>query len=393
MIKHRFSILLLLAPLVFLFIFLFPGCTTVEEPIRIVKPGSQSINSNSIPDFAELVEKVKTSVVAITTESVTYDSLNHPVTEAGAGSGWVVTEDGLIVTNNHVVGGAENITVEFCDHRAYPASIIQTDPVADLAVIRVLRGETCQPLTIADTSTLKVGQWVLVLGNPLGLGISVKQGIISRLNVTMSSSPEQVYYNLIETSAAINPGNSGGPMVNMNGEVIGITSLKIDATGVEGMGYAITIGDVLPVIRTLAEGKKYVRPWLGTSIISVDQGIQSVYKLSSSSGVLIIDVSTGSPADKAGLKRGDVITSFNHEPVASAQDIHRLLSLCSINQEVAIEYWRGSELHSCKAVLTEAPSPNVSAETSIRQITESGDSAQTSGQMILNPDFIFLLSA
>ena len=150
------------------------------------------------------------SVVAISTESVTYDSHNHPQTSGDSGSGWIIDKTGNIVTNNHVVEGATSITVELFDHQAYSAKIVSTDPITDVAVLKIDTGRGLQPLIIADTSKLRVGHWVIILGNPLGLGISAKQGIISRLGVNMSSSPDQMYYDLIETSAAVNPGNSGG---------------------------------------------------------------------------------------------------------------------------------------------------------------------------------------
>jgi serine protease Do len=209
--------------------------------------------------------------------------------------------------------------VEFIDHQAYPSDIT-TDPMTDIATLKVNRGSKSQPLTVADTSRLRVGDWVMVMGNPLGLGISAKQGIISRLGVTMSSSPEQVYTNLLDSF--INR-EMRGPMVNMSGEVIGITSLKIDATGIEGMGYAITVGDVIPVIQTLATGKQYMRPWLGANLATVDNGLAVRYSLPMEGGALVVSTYPGSPAEKIGLVRGDVIVGFDNKPVASASDERR----------------------------------------------------------------------
>jgi serine protease Do len=297
----------------------------------------------ALPNFADVVVKVEPSVVAITTESVTYDSYNNNHIEQGAGSGWVMDENGTIVTNNHVVEGATTVTVEFSDHKAYTASDITTDPMTDIATLKVNRGSKSKPLVIGDTSRLRVGDWVMVMGNPLGLGISAKQGIISRLGVTMSSSPDQVYTNLIETSAAINRGNSGGPMVNMRGEVIGITSLKIDATGIEGMGYAITVGDVIPVIQTLATGRQYMRPWLGANLATIDNGLAVRYGLPIEGGALVVSTYPGSPAEKVGLIRGDIIISFNSRTVTNAGDLDRLVNSSKVGQEVKLDFWRGKD--------------------------------------------------
>ena len=328
------------------------GCGIFDSPASTLR--SQS-SVNALPDFADLVAKVAPSVVAITTESVTYDSYSNPQIQQGAGSGWVIDENGTIVTNNHVVDGARTVTVEFIDHQAYTASDITTDPMTDIATLKVNRGSKSQPLAVADTSRLRVGDWVMVMGNPLGLGISAKQGIISRLGVTMSSSPEQVYTNLIETSAAINRGNSGGPMVNMSGEVIGITSLKIDATGIEGMGYAITVGDVIPVIQTLATGKKYMRPWLGANLATVDNGLAVRYSLPVEGGALVVSTYPGSPAEKIGLVRGDVIVGFDNKPVASASDLTRLVNSSEVGQEVKLDFWRGKDRKTVAVVIDHCP--------------------------------------
>ena len=205
------------------------------------------------PSFSGIVQTVENSVVAITTESVVNVRRNQPRTVQGAGSGWIMDGNGTIVTNNHVIEGAKTITVTLGDGRSVPAKIVKADSAADLAVIKVSAGKL-NALTIGDSTRLLVGDWVLAVGNPLGMGISAKQGIVSRLGVSIEVAPGQTYTNLIETSAAINPGNSGGPLVNLAGEIVGITSLKLSTSGVEGMGYAINIKDAMPVIQRLAAG-------------------------------------------------------------------------------------------------------------------------------------------
>jgi serine protease Do len=171
------------------------------------------------------------------------------VQQQGAGSGWILDTNGTIVTNNHVVTGATTITVTTSDGKMFPASVINTDPVTDLAVIKI-NATQLQSMKTGDASKLRAGDWVLAVGNPLGEGITATNGIVSRLGVSVPYSATQTYNDLIETTAPINPGNSGGPLINMNGEVVGITTLG--ATGVQGMGYAISMVDALPVIQKLS---------------------------------------------------------------------------------------------------------------------------------------------
>jgi serine protease Do len=209
-------------------------------------------NTTSIilPSIADVVAVVKPSVVAIDTET-TYQIFNRSFTQQGAGSGWIINENGTIVTNNHVIEGAKSIIVTLSDGRTFtvdPKTVV-TDDQNDLAVLRINAGKL-PAATIGDSSKLRVGDWVVAMGNPLGLGISAKEGIVSRLGVSLQVGG-QMLNGLIETSAAINPGNSGGPLVNMRGEVIGITSAKVSSVGVEGLGYAISINEAIPILTDL----------------------------------------------------------------------------------------------------------------------------------------------
>jgi S1-C subfamily serine protease len=170
----------------------------------------------------------------------------------GAGSGWIIDGSGIIVTNNHVVEGATSITVQLNDGRTYTPVSVNTDPTTDLAILKINAGKL-PALKVGDSSKLRVGDWVVAVGNALGMGIGIKDGIVSRLGVNVQVSQTETYNNLIETNAAINPGNSGGPLLNLAGEVVGITSLKISTAGVEGMGYAMNINDAMPVIQRLSK--------------------------------------------------------------------------------------------------------------------------------------------
>jgi serine protease Do len=235
------------------------GCLappSTQSEIQIPDPSGTSappqiVNLVTLPSFADLTDTVKHSVVAIDTQTVISRRYIQRTVQ-GAGSGWIIDESGIIVTNNHVIEGAQTITVELENGKTYTPVSIKTDPNSDIAILKINAGKL-PALKVGDTSKLRVGDWVVAVGNALGMGISVKDGIVSRLGVSIQISPSETYSNLIETNAAINPGNSGGPLVNLSGEVIGITSLKLAIGGVEGMGYAINIKDALPVIQRLAK--------------------------------------------------------------------------------------------------------------------------------------------
>jgi serine protease Do len=309
-----------------------------------------------LPDIASVVALVKPSVVAINTEVVTYDIFNRPSTQRGAGSGWIMDKDGLIVTNNHVVEGAESVTVTMVNGRTLPAETIRTDRLTDLAVVRI-DASNLPAVNIGDSYKLRVGDWVVAIGNPLGLGISAKEGIISRIGVSIDVSSGQTLYDLVETSAAINPGNSGGPLVNMAGEVIGITSAKLSAVGVEGLGYAISSNTASPIIEELVQNGYIVRPWLGVVLRSVDQYVVFQNKLTVNEGAFITEVASGSPAEKAGVKPGDVIVSFGGKKITSADDLIQAIHSSQIGQEVEMILWRDNANKTTYIRLMESPSP------------------------------------
>jgi serine protease Do len=203
----------------------------------------------SMPSFAELVSAANPCVVEIDV-SATVITGRRTIQQQGAGSGWILDTNGTIVTNNHVITGATTITVTTSDGKTFPAQVINADPVADLALIKI-NATQLKSMKTGDASKLRAGDWVLALGNPLGEGIITTQGIVSRLGVSVPLNSTQTYNDLIETTAPINPGNSGGPLINMAGEVVGITTLGV--TGYQGMGYAISMVDALPVIQKLSK--------------------------------------------------------------------------------------------------------------------------------------------
>ena len=366
-------IYLLLSFVLVLSLSLGGGCVYVQEPSPASAPSPpppdisaptnpewtlppQSSENPPLPDFTLVVAKVKPSVVAINTEVVTYDIFNRPSTEQGSGSGWIIDENGHIVTNNHVIAGARSITVTLADGRVLSAGVVGADSFSDLAVIKIEDADL-PPLTIGDSSELNIGEWALAIGNALGMGISAKEGIVSRLGVSVPVAAGQTMHDLIETSAAINPGNSGGPLVNMAGEVIGITSAKWAAVGVEGLGYAISSDTARPIIEELIQKGYVVRPWLGVVVGTVNEWLVARYELAVAQGVFVTQVAPSSPADEAGIKAGDIIVGWNETEIASADDLIEAIHESQIGQTVDITFWRGNEKYTTTATLAETPPP------------------------------------
>jgi serine protease Do len=313
---------------------------------------STTMESSSI---STVVAQARQSVVSINVEITTYDYFNQPVKEEGAGSGWIIKSDGYIVTNNHVVADSDNVTVTLNDGRVFQTEQVSTDSLTDLAVIKIdATGLTALP--VGDSSELLVGDGVVAIGNALGQGISATAGIVSVTDVSLDASPGQTLLGLIQTDAAINPGNSGGPLVNMAGEVIGINSIKIAQVGVEGMGYAISINEALPVINTLIEKGHISRPWIGIGVSEVNDSVANLYGLAVNEGVLITNIVSDSPAEEAGLKAGDVIIMMNNKDIVTTRDLAEKLYTFKIGQKITITYWRGNAKQTTELILAEMPS-------------------------------------
>jgi len=325
-----------------------PAPTTTTPPATIpvdpdwTSPPSQ--NNTPLPDFVAVVAKVTPSVVVIKTDR-------------GAGSGWIISEDGIIVTNNHVVAGAQTITITLDDSRTFPSEIVRTDPFTDLAIVKI-DAQNLPAADIGDSSKLKVGEWVLAIGNSLDLGVTPSEGIVRSLEASVPVSAGETLGGLIGTDAAINPGNSGGPLVNMAGEVIGITSAKIASVGVEGMGYAISINDAKEIIDQLIVNGYVIRTYLGVGLSDVNPLMAFWYSLAVEKGAFVTTVAPGSPADEAGLKEKDIVVSLDDEEIATAQDLINGIHARQIGQEVKIVYWRGDNKNTTYVTLTESPPPS-----------------------------------
>jgi serine protease Do len=305
--------------------------------------------------ITEVVAKVEPSVVIINDQMATTNVFNQTTQAPAAGSGWIIRSDGYIVTNAHVVEGATNIVITLSDSRTMPAEKVYTDAVTDLAIIKI-NATNLPALSIGDSSTIQIGDGAVAIGNALGQGISATAGIVSALHISLSPAAGQLIHDLIQTDAAINPGNSGGPLVDMSAQVIGISSYKISQTGVEGMGYAISINEALPILNTLISTGYIVRPYLGVSVFSVDQTLALFYGLAVSQGVLITDVASGSPADKAGLQPGDVITAIDGKDQTDDALTMDYINSLKVGQKIEITYYRGNSKNTVAVTLVQSPS-------------------------------------
>jgi len=335
-----------------------PAVTQVTPIDPSWKAPTTPDDSPALPSIADVVEKAYPEVVTITTEQYVSDIFSRQVTQTGAGSGWILDKKGIIVTNNHVIEGATKIVVQLADGRTYPcnSSNVSRDPLTDLAIIKIDLSDL-PAATTGDSSKLRVGEWVVAIGNPLGKGIRAKEGTVSGVKVSLSMDEEESLYDLIETSAAINPGNSGGPLLNMKGEVIGITSAKIAEVGVEGMGYAISINSAMPILQELINKGYITRPFCGVELYTVDQSIAYHYGLGVDHGAAVTYVQPGSPAAKAGLKRLDVITKYQGTDINSAPELLRALRNSQIGEDVTMTYVRGKTTLTATMQLTTSPPP------------------------------------
>ena len=354
---------------------LMPGCqffttspktstsTTTRNTTAITTAHTQITVANGsaqpLPAIADVVALVKPSVVAINVKVSGYDIFGAPTVEDGAGSGWIISSDGLIVTNNHVVDGATSILVTFNDGSSLPVDLknVKADALSDLAVLKV-DASGLPALKIGDSTKLREGDWVVAIGNSLGEGIRVTQGIVSRKDVSMQDQNGQTFAGLIETDATINPGNSGGPLLNMAGEVIGITNAKRVQTGVEGVGYAISSNEASSLIQDLINNGYIVRPYLGVSTETiVNNSYARWYGLKVNSGVRITAVGADSPAGKAGLQVNDVIVKFNGQDIIDAQQLIDIVNKAHVGQTVEMSYWHGPVEQTINIMLTETPKP------------------------------------
>ncbi len=339
--------------------------------------------SASLPDFVPLVRDAGKAVVNISTEKKVQSSPmpgfpselfrnlppgferffdqfdqrggSRPRMQRSLGTGFIISPDGYIVTNNHVVEGADVVRVSLegthDKGKHLPAEIIGTDPETDLALIRVKPDKPLPYLSFGDSDKTQVGAWVLAIGNPFGLGHTVTQGILSAKGRDIQAGP---FDNFLQTDASINPGNSGGPLINTDGEVIGINTAII--AGGQGIGFAIPSNMARAIVEQLKSGKKVSRGWMGVTIQEVDANTAKALDLPSGTGALIGSVMEGEPADKAGLKAGDVVLEVNGNPVADANALLRLISEQKPGTTVKLTVWRNGGTRTLSIKLGERAS-------------------------------------
>ncbi|WP_150985241.1 S1C family serine protease [Bacillus mycoides] len=315
--------------------------TASSEPATSENFSTKQITNAT--NVSDMVEDLEPTIVGVSNYQTTQNSFglsgDSTEAEAGTGSGVIFKKDGkkaYIITNNHVVEGANKLKVTLYDGKTKDAKLVGSDVMTDLAVVEINADGIDKVASFGDSSKLRAGDKVIAIGNPLGAQFSgtVTEGIISGLDRTVeaNTSSGTVEMNVLQTDAAINPGNSGGPLINTDGQVIGINSLKISESGVESLGFAIPTNHVKPIVDELLKNGKVERPYLGVQMIDLEQ-VPETYQENTlglfdkqiGKGIYVKDVSKGSPAQKAGLKSGDVIIKFKGKNVANSSQLKEIL--------------------------------------------------------------------
>jgi len=345
--------------------------------------GDIAILDKSSKAFVNVVKRAKPAVVHIKVEKTTKggypggqspdDILNNPFFEQffgpqfrqqhprqqefkqqGQGSGFIISEKGLILTNNHVVQDADVIKVILSDNREFVAKIVGTDPQTDVALLKIDDPANLPVLPIGDSSTLEAGEWVIAIGNPFGLSQTVTVGVVSAIG--RSSVGINEYENFIQTDAAINPGNSGGPLINGRGEAVGINTALFSRTGgYMGIGFAIPINMAKSIEDQLQKTGKVTRGWLGVIIQNVDKNLAESFGLKKAEGILVSEVQKDSPASGAGLQRDDIILRLNDTPVEDVSDLRNRVALLPPGSKVALEILRDGREKKIQITIGEQP--------------------------------------
>ena len=312
---------------------------TQEQQTKKAEAGMSAARNTPIVQAAK---KVGPAVVGITNKALVRDYFNRTqLVEQGSGSGVIYSKDGLIATNNHVVAGAQEI--------------LGTDPNTDLAVVKIEADGDLPVAEFGDSDSLMVGEPAIAIGNPLGMEFrgSVTAGVISALNRSLDMGERR--FRLIQTDAAINPGNSGGALVNADGQVIGINSAKIAASGVEGIGFAIPINEAKPILKELAEKGRVVRPYLGVSLLDQTLAKRLGFDLDLRGGLFVVKMFQDGPAYRGGIRPNDIIVKFNGTKVDSVAALRDALGKCQVGQQVPVTILRGDEEVNKTVTLTEMP--------------------------------------
>ena len=313
--------------------------------------------------FADLAEKLMPSVVNIsTTQTVVTRSNPFPGFQfppgspfedmfkefgvpkerqtSALGSGFIISQDGIVVTNNHVIQDAEDIIVRVNGDKEYKAKVIGSDPLSDIAILKLDTNDNFVPVEFGNSDKARIGDWVIAIGNPFGLGGTVTSGIISARNRSIGLSR---YEDYIQTDASINSGNSGGPLFDINGDVIGINTAILGRSGSIGIGFAIPSNSAKTVIDQLIEFGETKRGWLGVRIQNVTKEIADVENLGEPRGALVVSVAPNSPSDKAGVKAGDIILEFNSEKIQEMKELPMIVAKTEVGKKVDVKIWRNKK--------------------------------------------------
>ncbi|MDC0057007.1 DegQ family serine endoprotease [Alphaproteobacteria bacterium] len=341
----------------------------------------QSFPVNALPDsFADLVEELIPSVVSIASTTIIKNQQPRPRFPEGSpfdeffkdyfdneqrqspsqrpmiglGSGFIIDKSGIIITNNHVIEGADEISVILSDQNEFSAELLGRDPKADLAVLKINPGDTkLQQVSFGDSDKARVGDWTIAIGNPLGLGGTVTAGIVSAISRDIGNGP---YVKFIQTDASINRGNSGGPLFNIKGEVIGINTAIISQTGGSiGLGFAIPSNSAIKIVDQLKEFGRTKRGWLGVQITPVSKEIAESLGLPDEKGAFISNINPDGPSKVAGLQEGDVILKFNSNEITKMTDLPRVVAESDVGSKAVVEIWRKNKLISIEVTLGELP--------------------------------------
>ena len=320
-------------------------------------------NAKTVPEsFADLAEKLMPSVVNISTTQTVVTNVNpfpfefppgSPFEDmfkefgtpqkrkaSALGSGFIIDEKGIVITNNHVIKGAEDIIVRVDGDEEYKAKVIGADPLSDIAVLKIESTEKFKAVKFGNSDEARIGDWVIAIGNPFGLGGTVTSGIVSARNRDLGMNR---YEDFIQTDASINVGNSGGPLFDMNGDVIGINTAILGREGSIGIGFAIPSNSAKKVIEQLIEFGETKRGWLGVRIQYVTKEIADVEKLDKPRGALVASVAENSPSDKAGIKAGDIILEFNGVPIKEMKELPKIVAQTEVGKNVEVKVWRNGK--------------------------------------------------
>jgi len=356
-----------------------PPATIIPLATAVPTPALQvSTVSDLEGKVIAVYDSASPGVVNITNRQVAYDFFMQPVPEEGTGSGFVYDREGHIITNYHVIEGAEELSVTMPDETVVTAQVVGSDPSNDLAVLKVdVPADQLHPIPLGDSQNLRVGQFVVAIGNPFGLERTLTTGVVSALGRVIESPDQRFIGEIIQTDAAINPGNSGGPLLDLSGRVIGVnTAIFSPSQASAGIGFAVPVSSVRRVVPELIANGYYAHPWLGVRLLDVtpewvDVLRQAGMDVPVTEGVLLIEVVAGAPANQAGLRGGqrqvqvgngilpvggDIITALDGEPIASTQELTLFLDTrTQIGQTIQVTLIRDGQELTLPATLTERP--------------------------------------